>query len=67
MTVDSFFSTERTIIILIGFGFVALFLAGFVAPTLFIKGFLTVISVSAFLTALYYNVKEYDKEYAKIQ
>jgi len=67
MTVDSFFSTQRTIIILIGFGFIALFMAGFIAPTLFIKGFLTVISISAFVTALYYVVKEYDKEYAKIQ
>jgi len=67
MTVDSFFSTQRTIIILIGFGFLSIFLAGFVAPTLFIKGFVTVISISAFLTALYYVVKEYDKDYAKIQ
>lgn len=67
MTETSFFSPQRTIIILIGFGFIALFLAGLVAPTLFIKGFVTVISISAFVTALYYVVKEYDKEYAKIQ
>jgi positive regulator of sigma E activity len=67
MTEISFFSTQRTIIILIGFGFLSLFMAGLVAPTLFIKGFVTVISVSAFVTALYYVVKEYDKEYAKIQ
>jgi len=67
MTVDSFFSTQRTIIILIGFGFISLFLAGLVAPTLFIKGFVTVISISAFVIALFYLVKEYDKEYAKIQ
>ena len=67
MTETSFFSTKRTIIILIGFGFLSLFMAGFVAPTLFIKGIVTVISISAFVTALYYVVKEYDKEYAKIQ
>ncbi len=67
MTETSFFSTQRTIIILIGFGFLSLFMAGFVAPTMLIKGFVTVISISAFVTALYYVVKEYDKEYAKIQ
>ena len=67
MTETSFFTNQRTIIILIGFGFLSLFMAGFVAPTMLIKGFVTAISVSAFVTALYYVVKEYDKEYAKIQ
>jgi positive regulator of sigma E activity len=67
MTETSFFTNQRTIIILIGFGFLSLFMAGFVAPTLFIKGFVTVISISAFVTALYYVVKEYEKEYAQVK
>jgi len=67
MTETSYFTNQRTIIILIGLGFIALFMAGFVAPTLFIKGFVTVISVSAFVTALFYLVKEYEKDYAKIK
>jgi hypothetical protein len=53
---------------MIGFGFAFLFIAGFVPyVTMIMKGFLTVISISSFIIALYYVVKEYNKEYAEIK
>ncbi len=62
------FSGQRFILIMIGFGFAFLFIAGFVPyVTMLMKGFLTVISISSFIVALYYVVKEYNKEYAEIK
>jgi len=52
--------------LLLGFGL--LFLVSFVPIIpLFIKGLITVFSVTSLILALYYLVKEYDKDYDKIK
>jgi hypothetical protein len=49
-------------------GFGLLFLAGFVPDIpLIIKGLIAVFSATSLVLALYYVVKEYDKEYDKIK
>jgi hypothetical protein len=55
------------IVILIGLGFFGLLLAGFVIESMLIIGFITALSVSVFLISLYLVMKEYEKDYAKIQ
>lgn len=52
--------------LLLGFGL--LFVVSFVPIIpLFFKGLLTVFSVSSLVLALYYLVKEYEKDYDKIK
>lgn len=67
MTETSFFYGQRMIVILIGLGFLGLLLAGFVIENMLIMGFVTALSVSTFLISLYLVMKEYEKDYAKIQ
>jgi hypothetical protein len=67
MTETSFFSTQRTIIILISLGFLGIIFFGFLIESMLIKGFITALTVSTFLFALYLTMKEYKKDYAKIQ
>lgn len=67
MTETSFFYGQRMIVILIGLGFLGLLLAGFVIESMLIMGFVTALSVSAFIISLYLVMKEYKKDYAKIQ
>jgi len=62
-----FFSGQRLVIILIGLSFLGLFLNGFLIESMLIKGFITALIVPAFLFALYLIMKEYEKDYAKIQ
>ncbi len=52
--------------LLLGFGL--LFAVGFVPDIqIFFKGLITVFSASSLVLALYYVVKEYDKDYDKIK
>jgi len=67
MTETSFFYGQRMIVILIGLGFLGLLLAGFIIESMLIIGFITALSVSTFVIALYLVMKEYEKDYAKIQ